>query len=167
MPVSTRKDAEQVQSAAQLLDIIVLPAAFFLQGEVPLAVIPRQVGGQADPVAEAEIQPAVGLPGAEGTGAEPDAACDRTRAEDRPRREEGNAVLGIVDHRRTEILDAEHAQVILSGLDIADPDPVDVDGGMGAAQAAEADGFQTGAEAIVSDIQAGDLHQRAGGVIQR
>ena len=68
---------------------------------------------------------------------------------------EGQAVLRVIHCYRGESVQRRHAQVDLVGLYVACAYSVYVDGGMGAAEAPEADGLEACGSAVITRVNAG------------
>ena len=164
VPVAAVEDAEDVGAGAELPEVVAA-AAFAVRpvGEVALGEHTGGVGADAHTLGGLDVEAGGGHPGAEGTGLQAHLAAEDAVAEDRLRGAEGHAVLRIVHHGAAEGLHREHAEVVLAALEIADAHAVEVDVGVGGAEAAEADALQAGESAVVTDGKSGETKERLGG----
>ena len=156
--------AEDVISGAELPDVIARTAVGSVPvGEIALAEDAGGIGADGHALGSFHVKADGRHPGAEGTGLQADLPGKGAVAEDRLRGPEGYAVLCIVHHGAAQGLHRQHAEVVLSALEIADAYAVEVDVGVGGAEAAEADTFQAGESAVVADAESGNAEKRLGG----
>ena len=165
MDFTALQRAPEVYAALQLFEVIVPAGCSVCQREGAIGKDAAGMGGKAPARGRRESQFPVGLPGPPGTGREFHGPSNALPVKDRLCRMEGQAVLGIVHYQEREILQVHHPQVCLAALDIANPNAIQVDGRMGAAQPAQAGRFQAGRTAVVPDVNARSQQQGTANVL--
>ena len=164
LPLAAVEGAEDVVAGAELLEVVAGAArAGVAVREVALGQDPGGIGADGHALGSLDVKAHGGHPGAEGTGLQAHVAAERAVAEHRLGRAEGKAVLGVVHHDAAEGLEGQHAEVVLAALEIADADAVQIDIGVGGAQAAEIRALQAGESAVVADAESGNAKKRISG----
>ena len=161
LPFAARQGTEDVVAGAQLPEVVAgTPVAALAVGEIALGEDPGGVGADRHPLGGLHVEAHGGHPGAERAGLQAHAPRERAVSEDRPGRLEGQAVLGVVHHGAAQGLEREHPEVVLAALEIAHPHAIQVDVGVGGAQAAQAHALQAGEPAVVAQPQAWEAQER-------
>ena len=156
MPFSSVEAAPEVGTGPELAYIVVRAPGPVCKRVVSTAPQGSEVGTGSDPVGKPEVEPGGGHPCPEGAGFQRGASSEGLPgSEYRPRGVEAYAVLGVVDYGRRERTEVDEAQVRLPALYVGRLHSVYVDGGVRAAESAQADAFQTGQPAVVAETQRG------------